>query len=135
MSEMQQVFDELSTYPIFYFATVDGDTPIQRPLGLRYMFDGKVYFGLGTFKAVWAQLQKNPRFSICACEGPRWFRLTATAVFDDNPAAVEAAFEAMPDLRNIYNEETGFKMGTFTFKDAHVEFIPRMMGAEKTLDF
>ena len=42
MNEMQQVFEELSSYPIFYFATVDGDTPTQRPLGLRFMYNDTV---------------------------------------------------------------------------------------------
>ena len=135
MEQMQQIHDELASYDVFFLSTIDGDTPTARPLGLHMMHDGKEYFGVGTFKAVWAQLQANPRFSICACKGPRWFRMTATAEFTEDPAVVDAAFEAMPELRGIYNEQTGYKMGTFTFKDVHAEFIPQMMGAETVLEF
>lgn len=61
--------------------------------------------------------------------------MRATAVFDDNERVAEMALDAAPHLRSIYNEETGYKLGTFTFKDAHAEWIPKMMGAARVLDF
>lgn len=65
MSEnMQAIHDELDFYKTFFLCTVDGDTPDARPVGMNMMVDGKLYFGVGTFKAVWAQLQANPRFTV-----------------------------------------------------------------------
>ena len=38
-------------------------------------------------------------------------RIQGTANFDNSPEAQEAAFKAMPQLEDIYNEESGLKLG------------------------
>ena len=49
---MSKVFDFINEAGIFYLATTDGDQPKIRPLGAVIEADGKVIFGVGTFKDV-----------------------------------------------------------------------------------
>ena len=38
-------------------------------------------------------------------------RIQGTANFDNSPEAQAAAFQTMPQLADLYNEETGHKLG------------------------
>ncbi|MBQ4424288.1 MAG: pyridoxamine 5'-phosphate oxidase family protein [Lachnospiraceae bacterium] len=116
---MSKVNDFLSEAGVFFLATADGDQPKLRPLGMHMEMDGKLLFGVGDFKAVFRQLQANPKCEIAAVKPDgHWLRYTGTAVFEADPHYAEAALAAMPDLRAIYNEETGNKMMIFHLEDA-----------------
>ena len=131
---MSKVNDFLTEAKVFYLATVDGDQPKVRPLGLHVEVDGKVVFGIGDFKEVYRQLVANPKTEIVAAKPDgHWLRYTGKVVFDDDPKYQEAAFEAMPNLRNIYNEETGHKMKMFYLEDATAVDIPMMGPGENLL--
>ena len=104
---MSKVNDFLTEAGVFYLATVDGDQPKVRPLGAHLEMDGKVLFGVGDFKEVYKQLVANPKVEIaCAKPDGHWLRYTGKVVFDTDPKYAEANLEAIPALRNIYNEET-----------------------------
>ena len=53
--------------------------------------------------------------------------------FEDDPKYAEAILDMIPDLRNIYNEETGFKMMTFHLEDATAVDIAMMGDGENLL--
>ena len=116
---MSKVNDFLTEAGVFFLATADGDQPKLRPLGMHLEMDGKVLFGVGDFKAVYRQLKANPRCEIAAVKPDgHWLRYTGTAVFEEDPKYAEAALQAMPHLRRIYNEETGNRMMIFRLEDA-----------------
>ena len=116
---MSKVNDFLQEAGVFFLATADGDQPKLRPLGMHLEMDGKVLFGVGDFKAVYRQLKANPRCEIAAVKPDgHWLRYTGKAVFDEDPKYAEAALQAMPHLRRIYNEETGNRMMIFRLEDA-----------------
>ncbi|MBQ5950521.1 MAG: pyridoxamine 5'-phosphate oxidase family protein [Lachnospiraceae bacterium] len=124
---MSKVNDFLTEAGTFFLATVDKDQPKVRPLGLHMEMDEKILFGVGSFKDVFKQLISNPKVEICACRPDgHWLRYTGTAVFETDPKYAEAALEAMPHLRSIYNEETGYKMMVFHLEDATAVEIPVM---------
>lgn len=109
---MKPVLDFLTDVKTFYFATVDNDLPRVRPFGFFMEYGGKLYFGMGKHKESYRQLQKNPNVKVSAANAAgRWIRIRGVVAFDDDPAALVAAFETMPFLKTIYNDETGFKMG------------------------
>ncbi len=120
---MEKIVKFLKENPIFYFATVDGDRPCVRPFGLVFMYEGKLYFGTGKHKAVYAQLMKNPNVEISTCtpDGRLWIRVRGKAVFDDSPEIHEMAFATTPVLQEIYNEKTGFELAAFYLKDVEAE--------------
>ena len=131
---MSKIAEFLGEAGVFYLATVDGDQPQLRPLGLFIEDEeGVVRFGIGDFKAVTQQLRANPKCQIVSCKGIDWLRYTGGAVFEDDPKYVEAALTKMPNLREIYNEETGNKMMTFHLEDATAVNIPVMGEGENML--
>ena len=131
---MSKVNDFLNETGTFFLATADGGQPRLRPLGLHLEMDGKVLFGIGDFKAVYRQLRANPKCEIAALKpNGHWLRYTGTAVFEEDPKYAEAALDAMPNLRKIYNEETGNKLMMFHLEDATAVDIPMMGPGEDLL--
>ncbi len=122
MTNNEKVLDYLCKAGIFYVATMEGNQPKCRPFSLTMEHDGKVYFGAGTFKDVYKQLQDNPNIEICACTGRGFLRYYGTAVFNHDPEISQKALEKMPMLKNIYNEQTGKRLGMFYLENATAEF-------------
>ena len=131
---MSKVNDFLTEVGVFFLATADGDQPKLRPLGAHLEMDDKVIFGVGDFKNVYKQIAANPKVEIVACKPDgHWLRYTGKAVFEEDPKYAEAMLDMMPDLRNIYNEETGNKMMTFHLEDATAVDSPVMGDGEGLL--
>ena len=136
MTIQQEVNAYLDECGLFYFATVDGDAPVVRPLGFHMEQDGQLYFGVGTFKAVYAQLSANPNVCVCACkkDGSGWIRVSGKAVRDNDPALVDACFQAFPDLKAVY-DQNGWQMGIFHLEDATVTWVEGAMNPVRTETF
>lgn len=136
--EMQQIHDFLEECVkksgAFYLVTVDGDKPACRPVTFHMLVDGKEYFGVGTFKDVFKQITANPHVQVVGCKGADWIRVSGTAVVDDDPALFDKAVETMPFLANLYNEQTGNKMGIFRLEDGQAQFVEKMMDVARTVE-
>ncbi len=50
MTNMEKVLEYLDKAQIFYVTTVDGNQPKCRPFSFKMAYEGKIYFGAGTFK-------------------------------------------------------------------------------------
>ena len=119
---------------VFFLATVDGNQPKVRPLGLHLEVDDKILFGIGDFKEVYKQLTENPKCEIVATkQDGHWMRYTGTAVFETDEKYADMALDLAPHLRNIYNEETGNKMMMFHLEDATAYDIAVMGEGEDLL--
>lgn len=124
---MNKIAKYLEETKVFFLATTDGDQPKIRPLGAFIEADGKVIFGVGTFKNVYKQLVKNPLTEIVACkEDGHWMRYTGRAVFETDEKYEKQMLEEAPHLKEIYNEKTGNKLGMFHLEDAAAVDIPIM---------
>ncbi len=124
---MATINEFLNDAGVFFLATVDGDQPKLRPLGAHFNMDGKEIFGIGDFKDVYKQMQANPKVEIVACKGGDWLRFTGTAVFESDPKYAEEMLNLMPNLREIYNDQTGNKMMCFHLEQSTAVVI-HMMG-------
>ncbi len=132
---MSRINDFLTEAGVFFLASVDGDQPKLRPLGAHFEMDGKVLFGIGDFKDVYKQLVVNPKTEIVACKPDgHWLRYTGRAVFETDPKYAEQALEAMPQLKRIYNAETGYKMMMFHLEDATAVQIAMMGEGENMME-
>lgn len=130
---MSKINDFLTEAGTFFLATVDGNQPRLRPLGAHIEMEDKVIFGVGDFKNVYKQLQVNSLCEIVACKKDgHWLRYTGKAVFETDYKAAEAMMEAIPFLKNIYNEKTGNKLMCFHLEEATAVDIP-MMGEGESL--
>lgn len=125
---MSKLNDFLTEAGVFFLATEEGSQPKLRPLGAHFEMDGKVVFGVGDFKDVYKQMNANPLVEIAACKpSGEWLRYTGKAIFETDPKYTAAAFEAMPGLKDTYNEETGHKLMMFHLEEAKAIVI-QMMG-------
>lgn len=121
---MSKVFDFLKEAGTFFYATVEDNKPIMRPFGFLMEFEGKLYVGMGKHKNCFKQTLANPNISVCACKPNRqWIRISAKAVPDDRPEAIENVFISAPHMKNIYNEKTGQVIGIFYLENAEAEIL------------
>ena len=131
---MSKVNDFLSEAGVFFLATVDGDQPKCRPLVAHMEMDGKVIFGVGDFKNVYKQMVANPKVEIVSSkQDGHWMRYTGKAVFETDEKYAQAMLEGAPQLKAIYNEQTGNKMMCFHIEDATAVDIMVMGDGESLL--
>lgn len=133
MSNIEKIDEILTNANEFYLATVNGDKPKVRPLGFHLLFEDKIYFGVGTFKEVYKQMEANPNVEIAAWDGEHFLRYYGVADLTQNEAVVEKAFELMPELAEIY-KSNGWEMGVFFLNDATAE-IRNMFAVEESYEF
>ena len=129
---MSRIHEFLNEAGVFFLATEDGSQPKVRPLGAHVEVDGIEYFTVGDFKEVYRQMVENPQVEITAFtpKDMKWLRYTGKAVFEDNKAAEEKIFEALPHLRQAYSEESGHKMMIFKLEDATARILDMAGNAE-----
>lgn len=133
MSDIEKINDIITKAEVFYLATVDGDKPKVRPLGFHMLLEGKIYFGVGTHKDVYKQLEANPSAEIAAWDGEHFLRYYGTADLTGNDAVIEKAFELMPEIAEAY-KANDWKMGVFFLNDATAE-IRNMFAIEESYEF
>lgn len=115
---MENVTHFLNDCREFFLATVDGDQPKVRPLGMHANMDGKVLFGIGDFKEVYKQLLANPKCEIAGCRADgHWIRYTGKAVFEEDEKYAEAMLEEHPQIKYLY-QDGGHKLMVFHLEDA-----------------
>ena len=131
---MSKLNDFLTEAGVFFLATTDGSQPKLRPLGAHFEMDGKVLFGVGDFKYVYKQMVANPLVEISAAKPDgKWLRYTGKVVFDTDPKYAAAMLEALPQLKEVYNEKTGYKLAMFHLEEATAVVIP-MMGPGEPIE-
>ena len=132
---MSVINDFLTEAGVFYLSTVNGVQPKCRPLGLHLEVDDKILFGVGDFKDVFRQINRNKRVEIVACKPDgHWLRYTGRVVFETDDKYAELALEASPELREIYNDETGYYLKMFHLEKAKAVIIPVMGEGTVILD-
>ncbi|MCQ2559730.1 MAG: pyridoxamine 5'-phosphate oxidase family protein [Clostridia bacterium] len=127
---MERIIKFLDEAGVFFFATVDGNKPRVRPFGFKMIYDGKLFFGIGTkSKQSCKQLEANPEVEICACKGPAWMRIKGTAKFVDDAAAVDEAYKVLPLLAQLYPDKSNYAL--FYLDNLDVELADMQGGFEK----
>lgn len=134
MNAIEKVENYLKNVPVFYLSTTDGNQPKCRPLGLQALIGDKIYFAVGTFKDVYAQMQANPLVEICASTSDGFLRYYGKAVFEEDYTIATELLEQAPYLKSIYNDDTGYKLGVFHLEEATAEFRS-MLKVEESYQF
>lgn len=120
---LQKTLQFLLDSSVFYLATADDGLPRVRPFGLVLEYDGKLWFGTANTKPVYRQLQANPHVEIStALPSAEWIRLNGKAVFENNAAVKQKAFEIMPTLKSIYAGPDDPVFEVFFLAEAEVSF-------------
>lgn len=73
---------------------------------------------MGSHKPSYRQVSANPNVEICGLKPDGSFiRVKGRAVFDVRKETQAEMFRVSPDLRSIYNEESGLIQATFYLTD------------------
>ncbi len=107
MQDIQEVYAFLKECGTYYLATGEGGQPRVRPFGTIDLFDGRLTIQTGKVKAVSRQMRANPKVELCAFNGERWLRVTATAVEEPRVEAQEHMLDAYPSLKRMYQPGDG----------------------------
>ena len=91
MTNIEKVDNYLAEAGMFFLASIAGDKPKCRPLGLHILHEDKIYFGVGDFKEVYQQLNENPNIEIVASKGEDILRYYGIAKFEENEEVLEKA--------------------------------------------
>ena len=132
MTNAEKVFEFLDKAKVFYFLTTDGGQPKGRPFGFKLLYEGKLYFGCGTFKNVYRQLTADPRVEVLALAGDDFLRYDGRAKVVKDDALLAKVREAMPNIMGFY-DKNGWEMGLFYLEDGHAE-IRGMMSLKEEFD-
>lgn len=91
--------------PICYLATAEGDQPRVRALGFWFADETGFYFQIGAIKAMYKQLQKNPKVEACFYkhEGMigTMLRIAGEIEFVNDRALKEKALKDRPFLKDM----------------------------------
>jgi len=118
-SAEEKINDYLTQAGVFFLATEQDRQPHLRPLGMHFVMDGKLWFGVGDQKQVYKQLKKNPVVEIVALKKDNhWLRYSGKVVFAMDQKYAQKALEMTPQLKEIYNSKTGYKLMMFYLEDA-----------------
>lgn len=120
MTNVEKINEFLDKAKVFYFLTTDGDQPKGRPFGFHLLDDGKLYFGCGTFKNVFKQLEKNPKVEVLAVNGNEFLRYDGKVKIVKSDALLEKVRKAMPQIMALY-DKNGWEMGLFYLENGHAE--------------
>lgn len=121
MTNLEKVNDFLTESKVFYIITVDGNKPKARPISFKMVEDNKLFFGVGTFKDVYKQLQENPNIEIVATkENGTWLRYDGKAKFVEDEALENKCIDMLGPIGKMYRDNN-WRMGMFYIEDGHVE--------------
>jgi len=84
-----------------FLATVDGDQPRVRAMGMEYADDTGFYFNTESPKAVARQLKKNQKVELCYWGAGKMLRVTGKVDFIDDVDIRKRFYEARPFLKNL----------------------------------
>ena len=132
MANVEKVIEFLDKAKVFYFLTTDGDQPRGRPFGFKLEYEGKLYFGCGTFKNVFKQLTKNPKVEVLAMNGGEFLRYDGQAKIVKDAELLKKVREAMPQIMALY-DQNGWEMGLFYLDKGHAE-IRGMLDLKEEFD-
>ena len=132
MTNAEKVNEFLDKAKTFYFLTTDGDQPRGRPFGFKLLYEGKLYFGCGTFKNVFKQLVASPKVEVLAMADGQFMRYDGEAVVNKDEGLLAAVRSASPQLMEMY-DKNGWEMGLFYLANGHAE-IRGMMDVIEEFD-
>ena len=133
MTNAEKINEFLNNAGVWFFLTTDGTQPKGRPFRFHLLQNDTLYFGTGTFKKVYAQMKANPHVEVLAVNDNEFLRYDGDVVFEETDAIANAVLEKAPQMKQVYNEQTGFKLGIFHLENGKAE-ICTMTGQKESFE-
>ena len=107
MTNAEKINAFLDRAGVWFFLTTDGDQPKGRPFRFHLLKEDKIYFGTGTLKKVYRQLQENPHVEILAVDGEEFLRYDGKVVMEKNDDIAKAVGVSRSHLYRVFMSNVG----------------------------
>ncbi len=98
--DFKECIDFANANKTCYLATVDGDQPRVRALGMHYADETGFYFNTENTKALAKQLEKNQKVEVCFFAEGKMLRVSGKVEFIDDMAIRKRFFDERPFLKD-----------------------------------
>ncbi|MBN1176312.1 MAG: pyridoxamine 5'-phosphate oxidase family protein [Dehalococcoidales bacterium] len=110
--DFKECIDFANANKTCYLATVDGDQPRVRAMGMHYADEMGFYFNTENTKSLAKQLENNQKVEVCFFAQGKMLRVSGKIEFIDDIAIRERFFKERPFLKDagVKNPEDPFLM-------------------------
>ena len=98
--DLKECIDFANANKTCYLATVDGDQPRVRAMGMHYADDTGFYFNTENTKSLAKQLEKNQKVEICFFAQGKMLRISGKIEFIDDMAIRQRFFDERAFLKD-----------------------------------
>jgi uncharacterized pyridoxamine 5'-phosphate oxidase family protein len=97
----EEIISFINANPTCYLASVDGDAPHVRAMGMYKADERGILIQLSSVKGMYGELVRNPKVELCFNGSGKVVRISGTAEFMENQALKEEVVEARPFLKPL----------------------------------
>jgi pyridoxamine 5'-phosphate oxidase len=99
--DKEEIIGFLNANPVCYLATVEGDAPHVRAMGMYKADERGILIQLSTVKGMYKELVGNPKVELCFNGGGKQVRVSGTSRFLEDQGLKEEVVEARPFLKKL----------------------------------
>jgi uncharacterized pyridoxamine 5'-phosphate oxidase family protein len=96
-----EIISFINANPICYLATVEGDRPHVRPMGMYKADERGILIQLSTVKGMYQELVQNPKVELCFNGSGKMVRVSGVAGFIEDQGLKEEVVKARPFLKPL----------------------------------
>jgi pyridoxamine 5'-phosphate oxidase len=97
----EEIISFMKANPICYLATVEGDRPHVRPMGMYKADERGILIQLSTVKGMYRELLQNPKVELCFNGSGKMVRVSGVAEFIEDQGLKEEIVKARPFLKPL----------------------------------
>jgi uncharacterized pyridoxamine 5'-phosphate oxidase family protein len=97
----EEIISFINANPTCYLATVDGDAPHVRAMGMYKADERGILIQLSTIKGMYGELVQNPKIELCFNGSGKVVRISGTADFMEDQNLKEEIVKARSFLKSL----------------------------------
>jgi len=97
----EEIISFINANPTCYLATVDGDAPHVRAMGMYKADERGILIQLSTVKGMYGELVRNPKVELCFSGNGKVVRISGLADFMEDRNLKEEIVQARPFLKSL----------------------------------
>ena len=97
----EEIISFVNANPTCYLATVEGDAPHVRAMGMYKADERGILIQLSTTKGMYQELVRNPRVELCFNGSGKMVRISGKADFIEDQGLKEEVVKARPFLKSL----------------------------------
>jgi uncharacterized pyridoxamine 5'-phosphate oxidase family protein len=101
----EEIISFVNANPTCYLATVEGDAPHVRAIGMYKADERGILIQLSTIKGMYRELVQNPKVELCFNGGGKQVRVSGTAEFIEDRILKEEVVKARPFLKQLVDTQ------------------------------